>query len=137
LVPAAVDEVLRFYPPVNRTARVCLAPVTLRGITIPAGSIVVLMLGAGNRDPEAFEAPDVFDVQRRREHRNLSFGSGHHFCIGAHLGKLEAEVALSTILQELPRLRLTDEGPVWRGGSRFRGIESLKVEFTRQGSEGR
>ena len=79
--------------------------VTWHGETIPAGSIVLPLLGAANRDPRAFDDPDRFDVDRR-ESRHLGFGHGVHFCLGANLARMETRVALQVLLRRCPGLRL-------------------------------
>ncbi|KYF56969.1 cytochrome [Sorangium cellulosum] len=129
LMEGAIDEMLRYYPPVNRTARLCVEDIPLRGKVIKKGQIVVLMLGAGNRDPSEYPDPDRFDIARDDRSRPLSFGGGHHFCIGSHLARMEGEVALSALLQRMPNLRLATQEVEWRGNSRFRGLKALPVSF--------
>ena len=128
-VEGAIDEMLRYYPPVNRTARLCVEDIPLRGKVIKKGQIVVLMLGAGNRDPSEYPDPDRFDITRENRSKPLSFGGGHHFCIGSHLARMEGEVALGALLQRMPNLRLATQEVEWRGNSRFRGLKALPVSF--------
>jgi len=129
LIDTAVEEMLRYYPPVNRTARVLVDDIELYGKTLCKGQIVILMLGAGNRDPRVFKDPDRFDITRPRQGKILSFGAGHHFCIGSHLARLEGKIAIQTLLRELPEIRYSAESLTWRGGSRFRGIQSMEIAF--------
>lgn len=129
LIDGAIEEMLRFYPPVNRTARVLVDDLEIHGTTLKKGQIIILMLGAGNRDPRIFERPDSFEVTRPKSGKILSFGAGHHFCIGSHLARLEAKIAIQTLLSELPSLSLDRESIVWRGESRFRGLQSMTITF--------
>ena len=100
LIPAAVEETLRFATPLQLTARTTSRPVSLHGITIPAGGRVVLVTGAANRDDRQFRDPDNFDITRGRS-RHVGFGEGVHGCLGAPLARLEARVALEEALPVL------------------------------------
>src|SRR3954451_24260639 len=104
LVAGAVEELLRFDPPVQFAARVALEDVELGGSTIPAGARIMVLLGAANRDPARFERPDELDVTRA-DRGHLAFGMGPHFCLGNALARLEGEVALGALVA-LPGLRL-------------------------------
>ena len=107
LLPRAVEELIRYDGPVERTLnRWAAMDVELRGRTIRRGDSVIVVLGAADRDPERFEAPDTLDLAAEREVRHLGFGRGRHFCLGAPLARLEAEIALGTLLRRLPGLRL-------------------------------
>ncbi|HMS13946.1 MAG TPA: cytochrome P450 [Microthrixaceae bacterium] len=112
LWPDAVEEVLRWRAPSQYQGRFTLADATFHGRTIPAGSPVLLLTGAATRDPRAYVDPDRFDV-RRRGPMPISFGHGVHYCIGAHLARLEGRVALEELYGRFPRLA------VERGGIRF------------------
>jgi cytochrome P450 len=106
LAGAAVEEAIRFDGPVEiAPPRLTLEPVRLGVGTIPAGERVGLALLGANRDPEAFEDPDVFDIARRDLNRHLGFGHGIHFCLGAGLGRLEARVMFRRLAERLPGLR--------------------------------
>jgi cytochrome P450 len=97
LVPAVVEETLRFEPPALSCSRHTGEPITLGGVDIPAGSQLLLGLAAANRDPERYADPDVFDIER--DHSGLlSFGGGRHFCLGAALARAEAQVAIDRLL---------------------------------------
>jgi cytochrome P450 len=108
-VDRVIEESLRFDPPVLGLFRNTTRDVTLHGVTIPSGAKVMLHYGAANRDPRAFERPDVFDPDLDRG-RHLAFGLGVHFCLGAQLARLEARVALATLAQRRPRLTLLGSG---------------------------
>ncbi|MEQ8483795.1 MAG: cytochrome P450 [Pseudomonadales bacterium] len=109
LVPAAVEESLRFDPPVLGLFRNTTRPVTLHGVEIPAGSKVMLHYGAANRDPEAFADADTFSLDRPPK-RHLAFGLGVHFCLGAQLARLEGRIALTRLVTRFPDLTLLDAG---------------------------
>lgn len=109
LVEDAIEESLRFDPPVLGLYRNTTRDVMLHGMTIPAGSKVYLNYAAANRDPDVFENPDEFSLRRPRK-RHLAFGLGVHFCLGAPLARLEAAIALETLSRRLPKLRLEGDG---------------------------
>ena len=108
LILDATEEILRFRSPVQVSlSRLAVADVTYAGVTIPAGSLVILTLAGSNRDPCAFARPDDFDLSRpAAENRHLSFGFGTHFCLGASLARVEVQIALRTLTSRLPGLRL-------------------------------
>ena len=104
LIPAAVDELLRYDAPVQYNVRRSTREVTLHGVTIPAGAPVFLLGASANRDPDAWTAPDTFDINRdRTEAQNLGFGYGIHSCLGAALARMEALIALDKLLDLMPR----------------------------------
>ena len=106
LVPAAIEESLRLEPAAAVVDRYATADAVLAGLPIRAGDQVTVSITAANRDPSVFPDPDAFDVRRPNAAQHLAFAHGPHFCIGAHLARLEAHVAVDTVLQRLPRLRL-------------------------------
>ncbi len=112
LLPAAIEEILRYESPVARQPRLMKSEAELGGKTIKAGEMVFQMLNSANRDAEQFDNPDTFDI-RRRNHRHLAFGSGIHFCVGAVLARAEGQVVLSTLLRRAPTMRLVDQIPAW------------------------
>ncbi|WP_127817804.1 cytochrome P450 family protein [Microbacterium sp. CPCC 204701] len=102
LMPGAVEEFLRFDGPVLRsTGRVAAEDITIAGHFIPAGSIVSMLIGGANHDPEVFADADELDITREME-RHVAFGQGVHFCLGAPLARLEAQLALGTLLERFP-----------------------------------
>ncbi|MFY1594105.1 cytochrome P450 [Micromonospora sp. WMMD737] len=105
-IPAFLTETLRFAPAIDGWLRVTRRPVTLGGVTIPAGVRCLLLIGAANRDPAVFARPEQFDPHRSDADGHLSFGHGPHFCIGAALARLEAEMALTRLCRAVPGLRL-------------------------------
>ena len=108
LIPGAVEEALRFSPPIQLTARTAARDVTLHGVTIPEGARVVLVLGAANRDERQFPNPDQFDVTRGR-FRHFGFGEGIHGCLGAPLARIEIRVAVEEALPALGEYALAGE----------------------------
>lgn len=127
LIGNAVEELLRYDSPVQGTSRLATTNVTIGGYTIPAGSHVMMMIGAANRDPEQFADPERLDIQRH-EVRHLSFSHGPHFCVGAPLARLEGQIALATLLRRMPNLQLAG-GVTWRDNFTLRGLTALHVSF--------
>jgi cytochrome P450 len=127
LIQSAVEEMLRYDPPVQWTSRVAGEDFEFAGKLIKRGEVLLASVGAANRDPAVFTNPDSFDI-RRQDNRHLSFGSGIHFCLGAALARMEAEIAISTLLRRMPRLKLARQRLRWRKGMTFRGLEALWVE---------
>ncbi|MFY1674048.1 cytochrome P450 [Plantactinospora sp. WMMB334] len=131
-VPAFLEEALRFGPAIDGWLRVTLRPVTIGDVTIPAGQRCLLLIGAANRDPAAFSAPDRFDPERDDAKDHLSFGYGPHFCIGAALARLEAEIALVRLGTRLPALRLVPwHEPQFQANLAFRSLRALPVSEQR------
>jgi cytochrome P450 len=128
LVPAAVEELLRYDSPLQFAARVAKENVEIDGRTLLAGQRAMLVLGSANHDPAQFPDPDRLDV-RRSDHRHLAFGFGTHFCLGAGLARAEAQIALDTLVRRLPGLRLGADPPVRRPSIALRGLSSLPVAF--------
>ena len=128
LARGAVEEVLRYDPPVQYTGRVALEEVDVGGVTFSKGEQVVLLLPAANRDPEQFPDPERFDISRDDD-RHLSFSFGSHFCLGAPLARVEGQIALSTLVRRLPGLELRTEMPEYKENIVLRGLRSLPVEF--------
>jgi cytochrome P450 len=126
LLPGAIEELLRYDGPVQRTGRMAARDTEIGGVPIPEGSLVLGMLGAANRDPAQFKEPNRLDLTRG-ELRHLAFGSGIHYCLGAPLARLEAQVAIGTVLRRFPGLALAVERPIWRPSSALRGVEALPV----------
>ena len=129
LVPSAVEEVLRYEPPVQLDGRYVRADAEVGGKAIPRGHAVLTLLGAANRDPAAIEDPDRFDVGRG-EVPMLSFGSGIHYCLGAALARLEGQVVLETLLDRFGTWTPLDDNPPWKRRLTLRGLASLPVAFS-------
>ena len=126
LWPNAVDEILRYDSPVQQTARVAVEDVEVGGVKLPAGAMIVLLLGGANYDPSVFDDPYTFDVTRTNAREHLSFGSGIHACLGAPLARMEAEIALRALLERFPDIRATGRS-VRRDLVILRGYESFPV----------
>lgn len=124
--PRVVEEVMRYDPPVQLVSRKTISAIDIAGTTIPEGEAVVLILAAGNRDPAAFPDPDRFDPDRIGT-RHLGFGGGLHYCVGAPLGRFEAEVALTALACRLKAPRLIEDPPPYRRPATLRGPERLQV----------
>jgi cytochrome P450 len=124
----AVDEVLRFESPVQRTARRALRDTTVHGVPVAAGELVVLVLAAANRDPRVFTDPQTFDVGRSNARDHVAFSSGIHFCLGAALARMEGEVALQALFERFPDLRAAGR-PRRRSTFILRGYASMPVHL--------
>lgn len=125
LVASATEEALRYDSPVQLTGRTATAPVEVAGATLERGQEVLLILGAANRDPSAFDDPGTFDLSRS-PNRHLAFSSGIHTCLGAGLARVEAHAAFAALARRFPQLELDGE-PVRRETITLRGLESLPV----------
>jgi cytochrome P450 len=128
LVESAVEECLRFEGPIPATRRVLHEDAEIGGRLVPKNEEVVLMLASAHRDPRAFRDPDRFDVTRG-ERSHLAFGGGIHFCLGAHLARMEAQVAIGTLVRRFDHLELASDRIEW-GESIFRVLGRLPVRFT-------
>lgn len=126
LLDGTIEEILRYDNPVQITYRSAVEEAELNGQLIHKGDLVNTIIGAANRDPGRFTRPDYFDITRD-EGRHLSFGMGIHYCIGAPLVKLEAEIAFETILRRFPNLALATEKLEWQEHPIFRGLKALPV----------
>ena len=128
LIESAIDEILRYDNPVQITYRSALEDAELNGRLIRRGDLVNTIIGSANRDPKRFSEPNRFIITRS-EGRHLSFGLGIHYCIGAPLVKLEAEIAFETILRRYPNLALATDTLEWQEQPIFRGLKSLPVDL--------
>lgn len=128
-VDTAVEELIRFDSPLQLFERTAVADTTIGEVTVSRGQKIAALLGAANRDPDAFERPDTLDVGRT-DNQHLGFGAGIHFCVGAPLARVELQASLRTIAGRFPRLELAAE-PVRRKEFVIRGVQSLPVEVHR------
>ena len=129
LLPSAVEEILRYDPPVQLDGRLALVDAALPdGTTVPAGDTAVTMLGAANRDPGRFDDPERFDVGRT-DNAPLSFAWGIHHCLGAGLARVEGQCTLAALLDRFATIELLDDPPPWRRSMTLRGLEQLRVKL--------
>ena len=129
MMPCAVEEMLRYNSPLElATQRWALCDIEMAGVTIPKGDFVVAGIASANRDPQQFERPDVLDLARE-PNRHVAFGQGIHYCLGAPLARMEAQIAFTALLRRLPELRLAVPRNVlrWRKSAFLRGLEALPV----------
>ena len=128
LVANAVEELLRYDSPIQATDRTVVEDMTVAGRTVPAGAIVLVLLGAANRDPDRYDAPDELRLDRP-DPRPLSFGHGIHHCVGAALARLEAATVLPAFLEAFPDFRVDEAALTWRRSTTFRGPRTLPVHL--------
>ena len=128
LISSAVEEMLRFEPPSQQTARLAPEDVELGGKRIQKRQAVIAVIGAANRDPARFDHPDQFEI-RREDNRHLSFGWGAHFCFGAALARLEAQIAFEGLLRRFSKWSLECDSLTWRTNLGLRGLTALPVSL--------
>jgi cytochrome P450 len=128
LIPSAIEEMLRYDPPVQMTVRIPTAAANIGGTEITPGSLAFILLAAANRDPAHFPTPESFDIARS-PNEHVSFGEGIHFCLGAPLARLEGAVAIEAMLEKFPRLQLAnpDAKLEYRGSMALRGLSELRL----------
>jgi len=128
LLPRAIEEMLRYDPPVQATGRFVKSSINLGGAEILAGTFAIMVLAAANRDPAQFKDPEKFDITRD-PNEHVAFGEGIHFCIGAPLARMEARIAFEAMLERFPRLRLQDPTAIatYKGSYFLRGLTSLTM----------
>ena len=129
LIPSAVEELLRYESPVQHTARLAPEDTILDGKQVWKRQAVIAVMAAANRDPDRFPDPDRLDITRE-DNRHLAFGWGAHFCFGAPLARMEAQVAFEEMLQWFPNWSLEPVPQVWRANLGIRGLTSLQVNFS-------
>jgi cytochrome P450 len=127
----AIDELMRFDGPVQQTVRVPMVDVTYPGadgndVSVKKGTMVMTVLGSASHDPSVFERPEELWLARPNASRHLGFSGGIHYCLGASLAKLEAGVAITSLIRRFPDLRLDGE-PGWRDRLTIRGVDHLPV----------
>lgn len=130
LIGNAVQEFLRYDAPLLGVSRLATDDVSLSGKTIQKGQRVFLLYGAANRDPKVFPDPDKVDITRPNSAMHTSVGYGTHYCIGARLGWLQAEIAINTLIQRFPDLRLDTDQLQWRQSFNVRTLNALPIAFT-------
>ncbi|SEM26813.1 cytochrome P450 [Nonomuraea pusilla] len=130
LITPALEEVLRYDPPVQFRTRTTLTDVELDGVTVPAGANVALLLASASRDPERFPQADRYEPLRQ-DNQHLGFGGGIHYCVGAPLARIEARVALGALVRRLESPRLAADPPPYRQSASLRGPRHLVVEAAR------
>jgi cytochrome P450 len=132
-IPNFIEECLRFESPIKGPFRLALRDTRLAGVDIPAGAIVMALNGAANRDARVFEDGDRFDAKRPNARRNIAFGHGAHFCVGASLARAEARISLERLLARLDDLRLVDPSALSYAPSfLIRGLNDLPLRFRRR-----
>ena len=124
----AVDELLRYDGPVQLTVRVPVVPVAFGEIRVEPGTVVMTLLGAANRDPAMFTDPHALRLDRTNANRHLAFAAGVHYCLGASLAKLEAQVAIGSVIRRFPNVDLAGE-PGWRDRLTIRGVARLPLSL--------
>lgn len=133
LIPAAVDEVLRYAPSIVAWRRKALSDATIGNVSVPKGSNILLLLGSANRDETVFADPQKFDIERKDARKHLAFGYGIHTCVGQQLAKIEFGIALDELLRRLPNLRLkANQTFEYARNSSFRVPTGLHVEWNAQ-----
>jgi cytochrome P450 len=128
MIAGAVEELLRYDGPVQRTARVPGVDAIVAGHKIAAGEMVMPFIGAADRDPAQFPDPDRLDLARA-DNRHVAFGMGIHFCLGAPLARLEGQIAIDTLVHRFPKLALATDRPQYRQSLTLRGLTSLPVSL--------
>jgi pimeloyl-[acyl-carrier protein] synthase len=136
MIPAAVEELLRYESPSQHTARLAPENIELGGKLIHKRQVVRAVMAAANRDPERFPDPDRLDITRQ-DNRHVAFGYGAHFCFGAPLARIEGQIAFEEMIRELPNWSLEGGPLVWRTNLGLRGLTSLRVNFTSNATENR
>lgn len=129
LAPRAVEEAMRFSPVIFSTVRIAVDDVDLGGVQFPAGTMVIANTAAANRDPNVYEDPDRFDITRENAQAMLTFGGGIHYCLGAHLARIELAEALTTMVRRMPDMRIAGAVP-WKSITGISGPASLPIAFT-------
>ena len=128
LAPQAVEEAMRFSPVIFMTMRIAVDDVELGGVNIPAGTFIIANTAAANHDPAVYDEPDRFDITREGAPAMLTFGGGIHYCLGAHLARIELAEALTTMARRMPNIRCTGPAP-WKPLTGITGPIGLPVEF--------
>lgn len=135
LVPQAIEESLRLLPPARAMRRTTTEATALRGVDIPKGETLYLNIASANRDADVFDEPDKFDLERDNSNRHLSLGHGVHSCLGAPLARLEAKVALESLLERIPEMRLANDqvldDSAYETNAFVPSLRRMRVEWSR------
>lgn len=126
LIPNAIEEMLRYEPPVHATVRFAHDDMAYAGKDYKRGTAFAVSIAGANRDPEANQNPNSFDISRQ-EIKHISFGYGPHMCIGASLARIESRIAFETLFERFSKLELLDKNPLWGKNLIFRGFDNLKL----------
>ena len=129
IIQNAVEEILRYDSPVQMTRRIAIDNIEIGHQTIPAGEKIILCLGSANRDPAQFPNPEQLNLNRC-ENDHLAFGDGIHYCLGAALARSQAQIAINTLVQQFPDLKLASDKLEWRKNMSLRGLKTLPLTFT-------
>jgi cytochrome P450 len=128
LLPGAVEEMLRYEPPIIFLSRIVREDLTLAGLALRRGEMIHVSLSSANRDPAQFPDPDRFDVTRANS-RHLTFGWGMHFCLGASIARMEGQVAFETLLRRFARIELAGPAPAWAPATALRTLEHFPLRL--------
>ena len=128
LIPNAIEEMLRFEPPVHATVRFAQKDMIYADKKYKKGTPFAISIAGANRDPLANKDPNIFDIERK-DIKHVSFGYGPHMCIGAHLARMETKLAFEGLLQRFPNMKLLDDEPKWGKNFIFRGFEHLQIKI--------
>lgn len=128
MIGNAIEELLRFVSPVLWISRIPLQDIDLHGHVLRKGTRVLLGIGSANHDPLEFNDPETLDIRRSKPH-SLAFGHGPHYCIGAALAKMEAEIALSALLRRMPQMRLATETFEYEPTYAVRSLKALPIRI--------
>lgn len=129
LLPSAIEEMLRFEAPSQHTTRIPRQDLMLGGKKISSGQSVIAVMGAANRDPDRFPDPDRFDITRK-DNKHLAFGAGPHYCFGAPLGRMEANLAFRTLMERISDFSVASDRLFWRDNLGLRGLVGLPLSFS-------
>jgi pimeloyl-[acyl-carrier protein] synthase len=129
ILPSAIEELLRYEPPSQHTARIAPSDLVLGGQNIRKGQAVIAVMAAANRDPLRFAEPDVLDLQRG-DNRHLAFGWGRHFCFGAPIARAEAQIAFQSLLRRFKHIELAPGPLTWRENLGLRGLTAMEVSIS-------
>jgi len=132
-IPNFVEELLRLESPIKATSRLALQDTKIGGVDVPAGTVVMGLVGAANRDPRVFEDPDRFDAKRSNARRHIAFGHGEHFCPGASLSRAESRISFERLLTRIDDIRLVDPSALsYAPTFIIRGLNDLPMRFRRR-----